>query len=334
MANTTRNELLLKYWNEPVSKLASRPANTISDGLKERHRLFSLLAMASTHYFWNGDKRGKNGRYPLNVPVVKESSKYLKGDYIGHNILALAVDFDGRVADFEMNHNNIFNSSAEHAEARLVKRIFSLASLADTWNFNAVPQDRNDTNTFHGVSIYTTLESCSQCSGIMALAQVKEIIYLHTDGGMYLIGNILRNLTEGTKLESPNPVDGSEFDFEYFTELNKAFDNYASAVSVSNPFFISDETPSKNETTVSLTSFLCTKAAYDIYEKATAEFLQYIKGSKHLAFPDFKPIRHVKDSKGNILTVEAALTNRDVVSEVANFYEYVKTNGKRATPHK
>lgn len=334
MANSTKNEKLLQYWDKPVSLVVNRPVNVIAEGQKERHRLYSLLAMTATHFFWNGDKKGKDGRYPMNVPVSNTSSKYMKGDYNGHNILALAVDFEGSVIDFEMNHNNIFNSSAEHAEARLIKRIFNLASLADTWNFDTSLQDKNDYNTFSDVSIYTTLESCSQCSGVMALAQVKEIIYLHTDNGMYLIGNILRNLTEGTKLQAPNPVDGSEFNFEYYALLNDAFDKFSTTVSGTNPFFIPNDITLTPDASKSVTSFLCTKAAYDIYESAKVEFLQFLNGTKPIKFPDFKPSKQIKDSNGNPKTIEAKLANKDLILELSNFYSYIITNGKRGTPHK
>ena len=46
-------------------------------------------------------------------------------EYRGHNIAALAVGPTGKIIDFEFNHNKL-NSSAEHAEARLVKRVYEL----------------------------------------------------------------------------------------------------------------------------------------------------------------------------------------------------------------
>lgn len=314
--------------------MVTRPANIISDPAKERHRLYSLLAMACTLFFWNGFKKGKAGTYPMNEPVADKSPKYLKGDYYGHNIVALAVDFDGRVVDFEINHNNLFNSSNEHAESRLVKRIYSLASLADTWNFDTVPKNKDDYNTFSDVTIYTTLESCSQCSGIMALAQVKEIAYLQADDGMYLIGNILRNLTEGTKLQAPNPVDASAYDFEYYDLLNNAFDTFSSTVSSANPFFIPSNTALPPDASQSVTSFLCTKIARDIYQNAKNEFDEYLSGVKPLVHPDFRPNKDVIQLDGTISTMYAELKNADLLKEFTNFYSYIETNARRATPHK
>ena len=49
-----------------------------------------------------------------------------RSSYLGHNIAAIAVSPTGRIVDFDFNHNELFNSSAEHAEARLLRRLFAL----------------------------------------------------------------------------------------------------------------------------------------------------------------------------------------------------------------
>ena len=40
------------------------------------------------------------------------------------------------------------------------------------------------------------------------------------------------------------------------------------------------------------------------------------------------------DSNGNLIKVEAALSNKNLIAELKNFNDYITTNGKRATPHK
>src|SRR3981189_2447238 len=42
--------------------------------------------------------------------------------YLGHNIACIAVDGNGEIIDFDFNHNDLFRSSAEHAESRMVRR--------------------------------------------------------------------------------------------------------------------------------------------------------------------------------------------------------------------
>ena len=55
---------LRAYWMEPVSRLASLAVAPMTDALKERHRIFSLLLMGLVARYWNGGrvaKRGPNG---------------------------------------------------------------------------------------------------------------------------------------------------------------------------------------------------------------------------------------------------------------------------------
>lgn len=221
------------YLKGSVEKLVAAPEVKLTEEAKERHRIFSLLLMAITAHYWSGLKNGRDYSYPLNPSKeLGDKGRFLEDDYHGHNIACLAVDLNGRVVDFEFNHNELFNSSAEHAEARLVRRVFSLAQISDAketgtiWELAEIKATdaalpKSYATILSGVSIYTTLESCSQCSGIMALGQVKEIVYLQQDPGMYFIGNILRRLTVDTGLQAPLPISGEDIDLPYYSLLNK-----------------------------------------------------------------------------------------------------------------
>ncbi len=320
-----KNPLLEKYWNEKVSTLATLNAVSIPDPLKERHRLYSLCLMAITHHYWNGLKKGRDGEYPWNPDPATAGGKYLRDDYRGHNIAAFAVDKRGLVIDFEFNHNRLLNSSAEHAEARLVRRIYGLTQINDAWDVASPSAPATDDyNTFEEVTLYTTLESCSQCSGVMALARVREVIFLQTDPGMYMIGNILRNLTEKTALESPLPVPGSMFDFSFFTELDTAFEGFTKEV-MTKPFYKSPA--GKVDNSPSVTSFLCTALAYDIYARAAKALNDLADGTTQLLFPDAKPV----DRAGKEVT--NGLTNAETLKEVLGFRDYAVQKGRRATPH-
>ncbi|MFN8284979.1 MAG: hypothetical protein U0U67_17280 [Chitinophagales bacterium] len=330
----TDNPNLIYYRDhKTVNDLIQLDKVEISDGLKERHHLYSLLLMSIVHFYWNGNKYGKNGSYPMNPTNYPKQHE----DYIGHNIAAIAVDAYGAIIDFEFNHNKLFNSSVEHAEARLVKRIYGLTQINESWKTNLDnTQPLNDYNSFEDVTIYTSLESCAQCSGIMALARVKEIIYLQTDPGMYLIGNILRNLTKAKdgkkqlnqgKMESPLPISADLFDFNYFDKLNKSYKKFIKEVSISNPFFIPDSGDiNKIKYDPSITSFLCTDTAYDIFLTARLEFETIIKTRK-LINEQYQPL----DRNGNI--IKHAKTNLEVVDEISSFYKYATEFGKRGTPH-
>lgn len=327
----TENPNLKFYLDKKVEELIVPETYIIEDGAKERHRLYSLLLMAISKYYWNGNKKGRDGIYPLNP---KNHGKFEFNDYYGHNIASIAVDAFGEVIDFEFNHNKLFNSSTEHAEARMVKRIFTLTQINDSWKTSLLPaKPKDDYNTFEDVTLYTTLESCSQCAGIMALARVKEIVYLQTDPGMYLIGNILRNLTRKIEnvngssgsLMSPMPISGADIDFKNFDLLNNSYLQFQEVVKT-NPFFIPTNPQENPDKSPSITSFLCTDSAFQIYNNASVEFESLTEQNLH--FPDYKP----KDKVG--AEIQNARTNKNVLAEIKDFYIYAIKSGKRGTPHK
>src|SRR5207245_7885348 len=117
----------------PVAELVSLPAPVLEEGEVERHVLFSRLLMALIDRYFNGNKHGRGGDYHGWREAQKEGGQLAGGDYLGHNIACLAVDAPGEVTDFDFNHNEVFNSSVEHAESRLVRRIFSLTQIYDNW---------------------------------------------------------------------------------------------------------------------------------------------------------------------------------------------------------
>ena len=315
---------LKQYWRRTVAELCESNEPALEEGMKERHQIYLMLLMAIVLAYWNGLKNGRRATYPWNDPLDPDDPNYerLAGDYLGHNIAALAVDRSGRVLDFEFNHNNLFNSSAEHAEARLVHRLYSLAQLSESWSgtvpaseIQGISPGKHATN-LQGVTIYTSLESCAQCSGVMALAQVTEVVYLQTDPGMYFIGRILRNLTE-SYLRAPRPISGGELGVGYFDQLNREFEYFWNDVQ-NKPFSVMPDGTADHSKSV--TSFLCTADARAIYAAGRGEFDQLTRGAEPLAFPDYRP-------------TDGALRNSDLLPEVDKFLDYAVTEGRRGTPH-
>ncbi|HYY42101.1 MAG TPA: hypothetical protein VE775_05165, partial [Pyrinomonadaceae bacterium] len=123
------NEPLAQYWNKPVSQLVALADTPIAPEEQERHRIYCLLLMSLIVNFYNGNKHGQEGTYPGRAQQRRPNGLYQGGQYLGHNIACLAVDGDGFIIDFDFNHNELFSSSVEHAESRLVRRIFSLTQL-------------------------------------------------------------------------------------------------------------------------------------------------------------------------------------------------------------
>ena len=323
-APVTENPQLEKYWDKKVSELCQlEEPPVLKPEQKERHRIYSYLLMAIIHHYWNGFKRGRHGEYPWNETPKPTDPTWMHGDYRGHNIAALAVDADGHILDFDFNHNELFNSSAEHAEARLVRRLYSLAQISDSWT--AVPPSTaavgnpaatgGYTSLSH-VTVYTSLESCSQCSGVMALAQVKQVVYLQTDTMMYFIGRILRNLTTES-LRAPLPISGGEIDFHYFEVLNGAYSDFAREVG-EKPFWRGPD--GKIDNKKSVTSFLCTGIARTVYAAGGDLLRRLVDGTDELTAPDNRPR-------------DGALTNREALTEADHFLDYARRIGRRATPH-
>lgn len=323
------NAAIAKYWEKPLYTVATVPPISLLKELKERHRIFALLLFALMRRFFNGNKNGSRGTYPWREKQREDDGRYAGGDYLGHNIGAIAVDATGEVIDFDFNHNQIFGSSAEHAEARLIRRVFSLTQLYDGWDTRTPgdpPRTRGYSTLLGGVTIYTSLESCAQCSGVMALGQVGQVVFLQRDPGTYHIGNILWNLTshevtggESTEVKAtaPRPIPGSEIDFLYFDELNTKYREYYNQVR-GKPFHTVEGRNADCST--ALTCFLCNDQAFDIFDRARKDFFALAAGG--LKYPDFRP-----DGKPQ------PLTNLQAISRAALFYDYASTVGRRGTPH-
>ena len=313
------------FWDAPVSQLVQRPAPAIPREQVERHLIFSLLLMGLVFRYWNGNKRGQDGEYPWRPKQLKPSGTgYVGGDYLGHNIAAIAVNSRGNVLDFDFNHNEILSSSVEHAESRLIRRVFSLTQLYEfavsAVSSTAVPIPYG--NLLNDVTIYTSLESCSQCSGIMALGSVKEVVFLQRDPGQNSIGNILRNLSpDGGRYQPPLPIPADYIGIAAFAALDAAYAIFGTEVEA-KPFFTARN--GERDRSPSITSFLCTDLARDTFEQGDAAF----NALTALQYPEYRPA----SSTGTIAT--GTITNSEALMQAKRFYDYAVALGRRGTPHK
>ncbi len=85
----------------------------------------------------------------------------------GHNIGSILVDKEGTIVRWARNCNTILNNGTQHGEVRLI-----------IGYLNSSPKRMLD-----GYTIYTTLEPCAQCSGMMILTHVSRTVYGQTDPG-------------------------------------------------------------------------------------------------------------------------------------------------------
>lgn len=342
---TDPNDPLTYYWRRPVEDVATVSNTPIIDPEAERHEIFSWLVMALVSDAFNGNKHGATGIYPWRGNQMIGPGRYEGGSYLGHNIACIAVDARGVIIDFDFNHNEIFNSSVEHAEARLIRRIFNLNQNYDHWD-TIDPKNLQDvpyTTTLSGVTVYTSLESCAQCSGIMTLGNVNSVVYLQSDPGQYRIGNILYNLSNpmsishpgssapgssaspATKYGAPEPINAELFKFDLKTKLDDAYRSYVTKV-LANPqslFFYQPSGGGPADVSTSITSFLCCDAAKGIFDSGASRLGQMMPLS--LQWPKYAPTTG---------SGAPALTNSDILQEAQKFRHYVATVGRRGTPHK
>jgi len=347
-----KRSLLTEYWSKPVSQLNVVDLKTAALDLgapvgRERHRIYCNLLMKLIHRFWNGNKRGPLGTYPWRVNQLVEKGIY-RGDlfpndlldplrvrwdrYLGHNIACIAVDGRGEIIDFEFNHNDFFRSSAEHAEARMVRRLFGLADIRDSWRTGERLPKKSRAFSLKDVTLYTSLESCAQCSGVMSLGRVKQVIYLQNDPGAYMVGNMMFNLAgketgDGSSLAAI-PIPASAVELPQYDQLNDAYsafmDDMEKAEQVNDtdrafflpPGFIAGK--SSADYSASITSFLCTDTALEFFAA----------GGRAL---DTMKLDH---EDGVYRPDPDTLTNKEVLEEARGFFEYADVEGFRGSPHK
>jgi tRNA(Arg) A34 adenosine deaminase TadA len=354
---------LVQFWNKPLNQVVEidlrRDAPDLADAAaRERHRIYCHLLMKLIARFWNGNKRGPLGTYPLraqqkDVTQLPQAVQRYRGDmadnsgglrvnwdrYLGHNIACLAIDGNGEIMDFDFNHNDLFRSSAEHAESRMVRRLFSLTDIFDTWRTGQPIAKKPKAASLNEVTLYTTLESCAQCSGVMSLAGIKQIVYLQNDFTAYKIGNIMYNLANRSEVidpagkitslpGAPIPIPASEVglaEFDRFNDAYLTFTRNIRAAGAANPpdltgaFFVPEH--GEPDFDPSVTSFLCTDDARAIFISGGQKL-----DSLTLGNPAWKPAGKASDDE--------VLSNLQCLEQARRFYQYADVEGYRGSPHK
>lgn len=103
----------------------------------------------------------------------------------GHNIGSVLVAPDGEIVFWARNSNHITGNGTQHGEVRLIRN-----RLAQTRTYNLKDH-----------TVYTSLEPCAMCSGMMVLTNVARTVYGQTDPGF---GKALERLA----LDSRKLADG------------------------------------------------------------------------------------------------------------------------------
>ncbi len=98
----------------------------------------------------------------------------------GHNIGSILVDPNGKIVNWARNCNTVLSNGTQHGEVRLM-----LGYLNRVGGYSLKDH-----------TVYTTLEPCAQCSGMMVLTSIKRTVYGQTDPGF---GKALERLSLDSK---------------------------------------------------------------------------------------------------------------------------------------
>jgi hypothetical protein len=151
-------------------------------------------------------------------------------------------------------------------------------------------------------TLYTSLESCAQCSGLMALGAVPEVVFLQPDPSQNCIGNIMYSLNgKGCAFQAPRPIPAHACGVREYGRLERKYELYAK----------------EKGTPASITSFLCTDSAGSVFRAGQ----RTLRGLQ-LKHPRWKP-KAIRDS----------LTNEEVWRHAIQYAVRAAAVGRRGTPH-
>ena len=176
----------------------------------------------------------------------------------GHNIGSILVDPDGRIVNWARNCNAILSNGTQHGEVRLM-----LGYLNRVGGYSL----KNHT-------IYTSLEPCAQCSGMMVLTSIKRTVYGQTDPGF---GKALERLS----------LDSKKWNEDGFTPYPRAVISEKSKTRYCELLDIEYA-----KIGGSITKFLLTDTSKNIYESAAKALQNY-----EVKYPENKVIlKHAQET--------------------------------------
>lgn len=284
-------------------------------GEKWRHMIFSYAVMALLWNEYNGNKEGPIGDYPfrsaqeIGKVTAKDDKTYGKecrvyaskmggmpDDYVGHNIVALAVGKRGDILRIAYNHNTLFSSTVDHAEERLIDGLYkdpeAFVQKSHARIYGAKEKLAIENHMRH-ISVYTSLEPCQQCSGKFHLALVPEVISCQRDWEIKLLGGQLYE-----QFHKSRAILGSYFDFSPYEELGMTYINFCQRVARDKDIFfkLNDR---KVDCKATMPYFLCTDEAQSIFRRGHDVFDKIFRILYHTHQND-RPVVHFDDDQSDV----------------------------------
>jgi tRNA(Arg) A34 adenosine deaminase TadA len=185
----------------------------LSPEQKERDQIFTLLAYSIVYEDWQTKTAGRRG----------------------HNIGSVLVDQTGKAVFWARNSVKELNNRTQHGEVRLIENFLNCDDI---------------TEYATGYTVYTTLEPCAMCTGLMTLTKVSRVVFGQTDTGY---GGVREKLNADPSY--PNIYDATSADFVLQKqELDKGYATYK-----------------QNSSSPSITEYLLSEDARKIYKSAIDE---------------------------------------------------------------
>jgi tRNA(Arg) A34 adenosine deaminase TadA len=109
----------------------------------ERDDIFSLAVLDMVYRDWQSSASGR-----------------------GHNIGSILVDRDNKPIFWARNSVTVTGNATQHGEVRLIQAFLDCSGVGKYMT---------------GYTIYTTLEPCAMCTGMIAMTQLDRVVYVQAD---------------------------------------------------------------------------------------------------------------------------------------------------------
>ena len=199
---------LISACQSPAPKEAVSVSVATDAVQQERDVILSLAAMAVVRADWQENSTGR-----------------------GHNIGSVLVNAQGVPVFWARNAARGLDNASQHGEVRLIQNFLNCKGVG---------------RYADGYTVYTTLEPCAMCTGLMTLTQVTRVVYVQEDPGYGDAAEALKRIHYPKVFEEATvPADPAK------GTLEAGFDAYRA-----------------NDSTKTITDFLLTPAAKAAYDKA------------------------------------------------------------------
>ena len=143
--------LLLILWSYNASSytltypIPPPPPTANSDPIQaEKDEMLSLAVLQMVYKDWQASATGRRG----------------------HNIGSILVDKNSVPVFWARNAVTVLDDSSQHGEVRTIQSFLNCPGIG---------------RYVDGYSVYTTLEPCAMCTGMMAMTKVQNVIYVQED---------------------------------------------------------------------------------------------------------------------------------------------------------